>query len=310
MSVPGKAPCSHQDAKSSGALDFEERTACPAMKLNLLISTIDGRVGNVPNMLLPYRVDVSYIVSHQVTAERYRPIPAQLRRPDVLVSQISGKGVTKSRNNGIRLADGDIALFSDDDVTYTNEFLDRVIHRFTGANSLDIAVFKIKTPDGSPDYKEYPNKPIHITRKLPFAVGTIEIAVRVERIRAMELLFDERFGAGQPVFMGADESIFVLDAVRSGLSVWFYPEYVVEHPYESTFKTMGRFDGRVTSLTGAYDARINGFIAIPRAFLATVKLVPEFIRHRQNPLRYLKDRLSATLYILKSNRNLRSSRSG
>ena len=41
------------------------------MKLDVLICTYNERVVHVPDVLLPYRPDVSYIVSMQYTDKKY-----------------------------------------------------------------------------------------------------------------------------------------------------------------------------------------------------------------------------------------------
>ncbi len=270
------------------------------MKLCILLSTIDQGINNVKSVVLNYREDVSYIISHQYTSEKFKFIPSGLHRKDIFVSQIPGYGVTKSRNNAIKLAKGKIGLFSDDDVTYTNEYFDKIIKAFSVNKDLDIALFKIKTPKGFPEYKNYPKNKLKIS-KLPFSVGTIEIAFNINRIKESKINFDERFGAGQRLLIGSDESIFVLDCVKKDLNIWFIPEYVVNHPFESTVKFLPKYDKRRVSVNGAFDARINGISSIPRAFLHTIKFLPDLVKNKKNPLKYLFERLSAAIYILKTN---------
>lgn len=269
--------------------------------LNILLSTIDQGINNVKNVVLDYREDVSYIISHQYTKEQYKLIPKELIRRDIFVSQIPGRGVTKSRNNAIRLANGRIGLFSDDDVTYTNQYFDKIIDIFSNNKNLDIALFKIKTPIGYPEYKQYPKEKINV-KNLPFSVGTIEIAFIIDKIKENRLLFDERFGAGQKLLIGSDESIFVLDAIKKDLDVWYYPEYIVDHPFDSTVRLLAKYDKRKVSVVGAFDARINGFISIPKAFLGTIKYFPDLIKNKKNPFFYLKERLFASIYILRTNK--------
>lgn len=267
------------------------------LKLNILLSTFNDRIFQVKNVILEHRNDVSYIISHQYTENAYKQIPDELIREDIFISQIPGIGVTKSRNNALQLADGDIGLFSDDDVTYVDEYFDTIIRYFTVNKMLDIALFKIRTPDGFPEYKKYPEQPLKLSQ-LPFSVGTIEIAFNIDTVKKSSILFDERFGAGQPLLIGSDESIFVLDGINKGLNTWFYPEYVVIHPYESTIKLITVYDKRRVSVAGAFDARINGWLAIPKAFLGTVKMIPHLIRNKKNPFVYFFERISAAVYIL------------
>lgn len=276
------------------------------MTLNILISTIDQGIENLENVILPARKNITYIISHQYRDDKYKYTPNNLKRDDILVSHIPGQGVTKSRNHAIRLANGDIGLFADDDVTYTYEYFDTIIRAFKAKHDLDLALFKIKTPEGFPEYKKYPTEKVKL-KNLPFSVGTIEIAIKINSIKKKNILFDERFGAGQHLLIGSDESIFVLDAIRKDLNVWFFPEYIVGHLYESTIKTLSKYDKRRVSVTGAYDARINGFKSIPKAVAGTLKILPDLIRNKKNPFRYLLERLSAAIYILKTNKKYKQS---
>lgn len=268
--------------------------------LNILISTIDSGIDNLKNVILDSREDVSYIISHQYTHDKYRYIPKELLRKDVVISQIEGKGVTKSRNNAIRMSDGKIGLFSDDDVTYTDQYFNNVIETFKEDDTLDAVIFKMKKPGDLPDHKNYPKAP-KLLKKLPFSIGTIEIAINIDKIKEKGIFFDERFGAGQELLIGSDENIFVLDCIKKDLNVWFFPKYVVTHPYQSTIMSISKYDKRRVSVIGAYDARINGIIALPKAFWDTIKLLPDLKNYKKNPLLYLKERLFAASYILITN---------
>lgn len=271
------------------------------MKLNILISTFNERIADVKNVLLPVQEDVEYIVSHQYTREQFKVIPLELCRGDVTVSQIPGKGVTKSRNNAIRLATGDIGLFCDDDVTYRQEYINRVKKTFAEHRDIDIALFKIKTRPEEPEYKNYPTRKGEL-KKLSHAISTLEIAFNIDRIKEKKIWFDERFGAGQELLINTDETIFVEDCLRHGCKVLFVPEYIVEHPYESTIKSIPKYDKRRNWVTGAYDCRTNGKVAMVKAFLGTAKILPDLLRHKVNPLVYCYQRLSAVLFILWTNR--------
>lgn len=274
------------------------------MKLNVLISTIDGGIYKIKNVILPYRPDVNYIISHQYRNSKYLEIPKELFRSDVLVSQIPGFGVTKSRNNCIRLADGDIGLFSDDDVTYTNEYFNKIFEEFSNNSEMDLAIFKNFKPDRKPKEEKYPKERMKLSENLPFSIGTIEIAFKVKEVISKHLFFDERFGAGQPLLIGSDENIFVIDCIRRGLNVYFVPEYIVNHPNDATVTKIPKYDKRLVTLTGAYDARLNGLIAIPKAFLRTVKLLPDLLNNKKNPFVYLFQTLNGCFHIILDKRIL------
>ncbi|MEZ4841527.1 MAG: hypothetical protein R2821_08465 [Flavobacteriaceae bacterium] len=147
--------------------------------------------------------------------------------------------------------------------------LNTVIKRFKNDGLLDIALFKINAFNYDSEYKNYPTQKIKLN-KLPFSVGTIEIVFRVNRVKHNNIFFDERFGAGQDLLIGSDENIFILDCIKQDLNVWFFPEYIVNHPYESTVKKLSKYHKKKVSVTGVFDARINGLIA-PKAVLGTIK---------------------------------------
>ena len=268
-------------------------------KINILISTIDSGLKQLDQVILEPRKDVRYIVSHQFTDERFKTIPPFLNRSDIRVSQIPGKGVTKSRNNAIRLADGDIGLFADDDVSYKPSYFDTLKRVFEENGDVDVALFKVKTGQGEPEYKNYKNE-VATIKNAP-SVGTVEIGFRINRVKENNIYFDERFGAGRPLLIGSDERLFVQDCIDAGLNVKFFPEYIVNHPYESTVKKLPKYDKRLIWVTGGYDGRTNGPTALIKAFLGTVKILPDLLRNRINPFAYFYHRISAVIYILKTN---------
>lgn len=266
------------------------------MKLNILVSTIDKGISAVEGVLLSKREDVSYRISHQYTRPEFFGIPEGLVREDILVSQIQGRGVTKSRNNAIRISDGDIGLFADDDVRYQNEWLDMVKKTFRENPQMDIAIFKIKTLPGEPEYRDFPQEEMAFS-KAP-SVGTIQLAFRIRQIKEKGIHFDERFGAGQKLLIGSDEQIFLHDCIRSGLKVMYFPEYVVQHAFQSTVKGIQKYDSKLNRVTGGLDARMNGWVALPKALLGTIKYTSDILRNRKNPVVYFMHRFYAALYVL------------
>lgn len=271
--------------------------------ISILISTIDEGIQRVKNVLLEPRDDVEYIISHQYTRNNEREIPPELLRSDVTISQMEGKGISKSRNNAIRHASGEIGLFADDDVTYEENYIDIVKETFQDNPDIDIALFKIKTGPGEPEYKSYPESRVELKRTM-FSISSVEIGFNINKIRETGIYFDERFGVGRELIIGAEETIFIEDCLKEGLKVVYIPEYIVEHPFLSTIKTVPKFDKRRNWVTGAYDCRTNGSIALLKAFGGTVKILPELLKHKINPFSYLYNRLSAVIYILRTNKRM------
>ena len=269
------------------------------MKLEILISTINSGIMKVKDVLLPIRSDVSYIISHQYTDDKFLKIPQELIREDVVISQIPGKGLTKSRNNATRMATADICVIADDDVKYTNEYIDNIINTYKENKDIDIALFKIETLEENNEYKKYPEKSYKLSKNNMHWPSSIEISFRLNKIKNY-LEFDEKFGLESKLPAG-EENIFIHDALSLGLKCYFVPKYIVMHPKISTIKSLPKYARQYVMVSGASDARINGYISIIKVFAVTVKYLPDLIIHNKNPLTYIYERLSGALHILKSN---------
>ena len=237
-----------------------------SMKLDVLICTLNGGIVRVPDILLPPRTDVRYIVSMQYTDEAYlQQIPDELReRTDVSVVPLAGKGLSRNRNHALQHATGDIAIIADDDVQYRDEYFNRIIDTFEQNKTLDIAQFKIRAIDGGyiKDYPHYSYTYPHVAKGM--YVTSPEIAMRVSSVQG-RLFFDERFGLGSSHFICGEEEIFFCDAYRMGLNIQFFPEYAVEAPSDSTgVRTFT--DERVMMAKGAMHYYLHGASAWLRMF--------------------------------------------
>jgi len=263
--------------------------------LNVLISTIDAGIDNIKKILLPKRADVVYIVSHQYRDNKYKYIPTELDRDDVIVSQIFGQGLSISRNNAINVAKGDIAVLSDDDVVYTNKFFDSIIEKFID-DKIDAALFKIMTFEDESDYKRYPNESYKLSKNNFHSPSSIEIAFRINKIKG-KYFFDKRFGLGSKLD-GGEEYLFVKDLLKGGMNVFFYPTYIVIHSKDSFIKQYSRYHKRRNRVTGAIEAREYGIFAYLKAFISTIRIFNELIKNKKNPLIYLLERYSGINYIM------------
>lgn len=272
------------------------------MTLEILISTIDNGIDKISDILLPYRSDVKYLVSHQYQDEKFKYIPKELLREDVLVSQIPGKGLTKSRNNAIKLATGDICVIADDDVRYTNEYFDTILRTYSD-KKYDVVCFKISKALGpeelKEDYKYYPVESIRLNSLEDHLPSSIEITFKLNSVRDKEVFFDERFGLGSWL-MGGEENLFIYDCIKKGLEVWFVPEYIVKHPHDCTITRLKKYHKRRVRLTGAMDMRLNGPISFLKAIPRTIIMLPELIRNNKNPILYFWQNLEGNFYIYKN----------
>lgn len=272
------------------------------MKIDILICTIDEGIRKVSNVLQPPMENVRYVVSHQYHEEKFKYVPEELKREDILISQIPGYGLSRNRNHAMSLAEGDIALIADDDVRYLPDAIDHITRIYDDNPDIHVACFKIKTPDGEPEYKDYATENMIITtKKRHHYFSSVEISFRIHSIRKAGVKFDERFGLGSDRIPAGEEAVFVHDCLKAGLKTAYFPCYIVQHPYTGTGRRTKPVDSWRNVTGAAYHARVMGWKAFPIAFLVTVKRFPALIRHKRNPLKYLFERLSIINYIYQTN---------
>ena len=165
------------------------------------------------------------------------------------------RGLSRSRNAGLRVAAGDIVGFPDDDCWYDSPLLGRV-HRFLAAHPQVDGL----TGRALFDAREHP--PARFARRArwvaPATVWTQGISCTIFLRRALVARvgpFDESLGlgAGTP-WIAAEESDYLLRAVEAGANVWYDPALTVHHPGHR-----GRFTS-VEHARGASYARAMGYV--------------------------------------------------
>ena len=246
------------------------------MTLQLLISTLDNGIERIQSMLLEPREGISYLVSWQHSNDGEHEPPAALKRPDVTVLHLQGRGLSRNRNNCIKHATGDICLIADDDCSYTHDQLNCIGLTFATNRSLDLATFKAHGTTTA-----YPDKQFNLAEPAKnYHVTSFEIAFRRTSIQG-KLQFNELFGLGAPVLHCGEEEVFLHDAVKMGLKCVFFPAFVVTHNGATTSVTRVGEPGTLKA-RGAYLYIAYPWTMIPRVFLISYRL------HRDHGVPFFK----------------------
>lgn len=211
------------------------------------------------NIVLPEpRPDTEILVIVQGSGGR---VP---KRDDVREIRLDSCGVTRSRNEAIRQASGEVLVFGEEGVEWIRDGLDEVIELF--ADNPRMAVFVGRAEDETGALrKRYPAYREPATVWNSARVGTIELAVRPAMLIKAGVLFDENFGAGTKNFLG-DEYILVADANRAGLKCDYFPVTISRHPRESSGTKFGTLeDARARSRV--FTRVFGWFAVVPRALM-------------------------------------------
>lgn len=226
--------------------------------LTIIISTFNERILHVENAVKIVHPQIKYLIIHQNKASV--KVPLFLQRDDIKIINTITKGLSKSRNIGIKNCKTKYALIADDDVEYIEEALEKVLEIMKD-DAPDFASFKVKTPNDEPEFKNYPSEK-HLFKNSYIPVASIEILLNINAIKNKQIAFDERFGLGTKLRQG-EEEIFIQDLIRKGFNGIFYPLFLVKHPYEST-GTKPIKESKKYFLKGALSQRLGKKYKLPK----------------------------------------------
>ena len=142
------------------------------MKLQLLVSTMHQ---TDHSLLEKMNIQSNAIVVNQCDRDGIERFT--FRGHDVLWMSMNERGVGLSRNNALMRATGDILLFADDDVVYTDGYVDEIVKSFEENPKADLIVFNLKSqnPDRPEAIVENEYR-LHWYNSLKF--GAFRIAIR------------------------------------------------------------------------------------------------------------------------------------
>ena len=138
----------------------------------------------------------------------------------VRVLESCERGVGRSRNAALSLADSKIVLFSDDDIVYKKGYADSILKAFSSDPKADIILFNFEVPEERKTYQI--EKPVYISKWSVGRYPAYAAACRLESIRSAGIRFSLLFGGGAKYSNGED-SLFFMDCLRAGLTIKAVP---------------------------------------------------------------------------------------
>lgn len=201
--------------------------------LTIGIASHGQRVFNLkPDTMVPAPGQDYLICVQGLDTTDFARAEAMFARPDITLFAVQGAGAARNRNAAMTQAKGEILLFADDDLRLLTSHYAALRDAFANDPTLDFTCGQVNEPEGRPR-KRYsaPDQPA--TRFNVGKVGTPELAIRLKRVRAKGVRFEEGFGAGAPIWLG-DEYIFLCDALRAGLRGKHIALSLAVHPATSS----------------------------------------------------------------------------
>ncbi len=174
--------------------------------------------------------------------------------PSVRVINSFEKGLSKSRNLGLKNAQGKVLLIADDDVVFKNDFDSIIIDTYNKFPSATGICFYAEKPDGTLFKSSLSKTKEKISQLELFNILSIEMTFNSEMLVKLGLQFDENFGLGSRFKMG-EEAIFLSDVKSKNQLLIIEPQVVVVHSPLSTDDTIS-FEERYY-IQGAFFKRVE-----------------------------------------------------
>jgi len=180
--------------------------------------------------------------------------------------EMKERGVGLSRNHALMRAEGDIILFSDEDIVYDKGYAERILAEFAQHPEADMLLFNMRVGAERATYHTEQYHRVHIWNAGRYP--TYAVAARRERLIASRISFSLLFGGGARYSNGED-SLFLKDCLSYGLKLYATPVEIGEETVRESTWFHG-YDEKFFTDRGVLYHFLYGRLAYPMAvrFLA------------------------------------------
>lgn len=268
------------------------------MQIFVLLSTIDNGICRTPNVLCPAEDGVTYVVVWQQTKAKEAlgtswTIATRIlaQRRDVILEEMSGRGLCRSRNRAMEIAiealddplEDAIFVLADDDERFDSKAFDNIRAVYEQYERLDFALLRMRSNADGRYLKRYPKEAVSYRRRPAYYYpSSLEMTFR-SRLFHSGLRFDERFGLGSEHLCGGEEEIFLFEAQRKGLNGLIVPKDICRTEATTTGSTLTPALLRTKGAVFAYQ------LSRPKAWLRCWReAISLGIRRKESPLKLFR----------------------
>ena len=152
---------------------------------------------------------------------------------DIRLIEDSGTGLSRGRNLGVRIVQGEIIGFPDDDCWYADELVQQVFTWFQAHPDYDFLAAPFSEPNVHNSMFPAVERDISYWRGGVIGVCSVGLFFRRRIVRGGNVFFAENLGVGRELIC-SEETDFVFRCVRCGYRGRFVPAITVFHPIKST----------------------------------------------------------------------------
>lgn len=172
------------------------------------------------------------------------------------------RGVGKSRNEAILRADGDICLFSDEDVVYEPGYAQAVSAEFEKNTDADMILFNIIVEEDRQTYHITDRKRVHWYNCGRY--GAVSFAVKRDSLLASGVMFSQLFGGGARYSNGED-SLFLKGFMDKGYKVYTAPVTIGREVRKGDSSWFAGYNEKFFFDRGVLYRYLYGRLALPMA---------------------------------------------
>lgn len=190
------------------------------------------------------------VFANQADTTRFDELEFDGHRARMITTDTRGVGV--NRNLALTYAKGEICLFADDDVSYSDDMEQRVLAEFDAHPDADIIIFHLDTDSERKQIKYSQTKKCSRFSRMPW--GAVRVAFRLSSVKKANIWFTTLFGGGC-VFPSGEDSIWLADIRKKGLCFYVSKETIGTIDLENSTWFTG-YDEKLFYSKGAYCAQM------------------------------------------------------
>ena len=185
------------------------------MSVEVLASVMNQ---NMETLVKRMRLESDAVIINQCGRQKYEEMEHNGCRIRFFSS--SQRGVGNSRNAAIEKADGDICLFSDEDIVYEPGYAEAIEREFAVNPRADMILFNIHVAESRRTYHITSRQKVHWYNCGRY--GAVSFAVRRSVLERSGVRFSTLFGGGAQ-FSNGEDSLFLKELMDKGYRVYTAP---------------------------------------------------------------------------------------
>ncbi|MDE7130340.1 MAG: glycosyltransferase family 2 protein [Lachnospiraceae bacterium] len=182
------------------------------MKIQLLVSAVNQDISALVKQM---HIQTDAVIVNQCDRYGYEEIAAEGSR--IQVFSMPERGVGLSRNTALLHANGEICVFSDEDIVLSEGYAEEICRAYRELPDADMILVNVKV---SPARRTYWNEDIHrINRRNYGRYPAYSITARHAALLRANVHYSLLFGGGAKYSNGED-SLFLRDCLKAGLKIY------------------------------------------------------------------------------------------